>query len=116
MKKKMISLVLALVLVISLLPVLPAFAEATFYDFMVGGVSVTSDNAADVLGDGLFSYDAATNTLTVKGSKDFDVNAIVNNNPGLTIYMENDATLTSKGATTFLMFASARSPAPENWY
>ena len=102
--KSILSLLLAMVLVLSLLPVTPARAEGKSYDFMVGGVSVTSDNAADILGDGLFSYDAETNTLTVKGSKDFNVNAIVNNNAGLTICVANDATLTSSGCTTLLSF------------
>jgi len=99
-----IALVLIMVQVFSLLPVTPAQAEGKSYDFMVGGVSVTGDNAADILGDGLFSYDAETNTLTVKGSKDFSVNAVVNNNPSLTIFVANDATLTSSGCTTLLSF------------
>ena len=102
--KSILFLLLALVLVFSLLPVTPAQAEGKSYDFMVGGVSVTGDNAADILGDGLFSYDAETNTLTVKGSKDFSVNAVVNNNPSLTIFVANDATLTSSGCTTLLSF------------
>ncbi len=102
--KSILPLLLAMVLVFSLLPVTPAQAEGTKYDFMVGGIPVTSDNAADILGDGLFSYDAETNTLTVKGSKTFSTNAIVNDNDGLTIYVENDATLKTTGSNTLLSY------------
>ncbi len=37
------------------------------YPIKVCGTQVTSANASDVLGDGVFSYDAATQTLTVSG-------------------------------------------------
>ena len=44
MKKKILSLLLAFVLVLSLLPAIPALATPASYDFMVGGVSVTEIN------------------------------------------------------------------------
>lgn len=43
------------------------------YDLWVNGVHVTSDNAADVLGNAdegaTVKYDAATNTLTLDGAE-----------------------------------------------
>ena len=38
------------------------------YDLWVNNTQVTAQNAADVLGDGTVSYDAATNTLTLSGA------------------------------------------------
>ncbi|MCF2622272.1 InlB B-repeat-containing protein [Collinsella tanakaei] len=39
------------------------------YGLSVGGVDVTSENAADVLGDNTVSYDPKTQTLTLNGAK-----------------------------------------------
>lgn len=39
-----------------------------FYDLYVGGIHVNERNAADVLGDGKVSYDAATNQLSLNGA------------------------------------------------
>jgi len=39
----------------------------TFYHVNVGGCDITSQNAADVFGDGKVSYDKTTNTLTLNG-------------------------------------------------
>lgn len=38
------------------------------YGLLVGGVIVDADNAKDVFGDGTVSYDAASNTLTLKNA------------------------------------------------
>lgn len=43
-----------------------AFADE--YGVSVAGTPVTSENAADVLGDGTVSYDSATHTLTLNGT------------------------------------------------
>jgi hypothetical protein len=37
------------------------------YDLYIAGTRVTSENAADILGDNAVSYDASTNTLTISG-------------------------------------------------
>ncbi|MBQ9000686.1 MAG: hypothetical protein IJ087_02390, partial [Eggerthellaceae bacterium] len=43
--------------------------QATTYSVWVGGKQVTSANAKNVLGDGHVSYNAKTNTLTLKNAK-----------------------------------------------
>ena len=70
MKRYRIPLLLlcALALAWTLLPGVGTTARAAErYGVTVGSVAVTSDNAADVLGDGAVSYDAATNTLLLDG-------------------------------------------------
>lgn len=66
MKKTVVSLLLALCMVCTLLPV--TASAATSYNIWVGGTQVTDTNAADVLGDGTVSYDSTTNTLTLNGA------------------------------------------------
>lgn len=44
-------------------------AQATKYDVWVGGTQVTSKNAKNVLGNGTVSFNAKTNTLTLKNAK-----------------------------------------------
>lgn len=41
--------------------------DITFYHVTVGECDITSQNAADVFGDGKVSYDVTTNTLTLNG-------------------------------------------------
>ena len=43
-------------------------APSEDYHLTIGGVSVTNQNAADVLGDGKVSFDATMNTLTLDGA------------------------------------------------
>ena len=45
-----------------------AAPSVTNYDLWVGGVQVTSANAADILNDGKVSYDATTDTLTLNNT------------------------------------------------
>lgn len=45
-----------------------AVVNAETYGLNVGGVQVTSDNAADILGDGTVSYDATKNRLTLNNA------------------------------------------------
>lgn len=66
MKKRILSVLLALVMVCTLLPVTASAAEN--YDLWVGGVQVTSANASDILGDGTVSYNHGTKTLTLNGA------------------------------------------------
>lgn len=67
MRKKLLVLLLSLVLCVSLLPI-GAMAYVTEYGVFVGNTQVTSDNAADVLGNGKVSYDAGSNTLKLDGA------------------------------------------------
>lgn len=67
MRKKLLVLLLSLVLCVSLLPI-GAMAYVTEYGVFVGNTQVTSDNAADVLGNGNVSYDAGSNTLKLNGA------------------------------------------------
>lgn len=64
MKRRVLSLILALALCLGLM-CMPASAED--YSLWVGGERVTSENAADVFGDGTVSYDSVTKTLTLNG-------------------------------------------------
>lgn len=50
-------------------------AMATDYPIVVKGVTVTSSNASNVLGNGTVSYTASTNTLTLKNANIKKVNA-----------------------------------------
>lgn len=69
MKKKVLSIVLALVLCLSLLPVTAFAEEPETYGLWVGGVEVTNENADDVLGDDTVSYEHTTRTLTLNGAE-----------------------------------------------
>ncbi len=62
---------------------------------MIDGVAVTSENAADILGDGVFSYDFQTSVLTVDGdAAAADENLIIENNLApMTINVVSDSTL-----------------------
>ena len=68
MKKRILTIVLALVMVCSLLPVT---AMAASYGLSVAGVEVTSTNAQNITGVGIsgtVSYDHDTRTLTLNGA------------------------------------------------
>ena len=70
MKKRIFSILLTLALLLgtAVFTAIPASAAVHNYGIYVGGIQVNEDNAADVLGDGTVSYDAATNTLTLNGA------------------------------------------------
>ncbi len=64
MKKRLFTLLLAVVMVLSLFPALSQTAEAYgVYDLWVGGVQVDTANQNDILGDGTAWFDSSTNTL-----------------------------------------------------
>lgn len=69
MKKNVLSIVLALVLCLSLLPVTAFAEEPETYGLWIGGVEVNSENADDVLDDGTVSYEHTTRTLTLNGAE-----------------------------------------------
>ncbi|MBO5355346.1 MAG: InlB B-repeat-containing protein, partial [Clostridia bacterium] len=67
--KLIVSALVVLVTLCALLAVCTLSASAvSAYDLWVNDTQVTAQNAADVLGDGTVSYDAATNTLTLSGA------------------------------------------------
>ena len=74
-----------------------AFQE---YDLKLCSVQVNSINRSDVFLDGVFSYDPARNTLTVRGnakSLDRDMPVIQSGISDLTIKMENDSFFYAEG-------------------
>lgn len=92
------SFLLALVLAISLLPAVPVYAAG--YGLYVCWVQVTDANCKDILGDGVFSYNPSTKTLTVSGDCETTKNIINTGNyadtvDGLTIYVAKDSRLHS---------------------
>ncbi|MGI5897482.1 MAG: InlB B-repeat-containing protein [Oscillospiraceae bacterium] len=73
--RRITALMLTFCMMIGMLPNigLTAFAMESTYDIWVGGVQVTSSNAADVLGEAdgagaTVTYDADANTLTLNGA------------------------------------------------
>lgn len=67
----------------------------------IAGKKLTSSNKADILGNGVFSYDPDTRTLTVNGSYSYKtLNASLIEDGGmsaLTVNVAKDSTLTSNG-------------------
>ena len=76
------------------------FTEKTSYDLYVGGTQVGTSNMADILEDGVFSYDADNNVLSITGNYSFDHydGLIVNNLSDLTVYVATDAAIECRGA------------------
>ncbi len=98
----MLSSLLMLLMTLSVVPIEPLIANAeTKYAISLAGVRVTDENAADILGDGNFSYDNRTKTLTIKGDIERTGGnpspAIDSSIPGLTINVAKDSMLTTTG-------------------
>ena len=69
------------------------------YDLVVCGERVTLSNKGNILGDGQFSYDSGSNTLTLKNAvASTNGNCISNRIKGLAIKVEGSASLTSTGS------------------
>lgn len=83
-KRIFAALVCAVMLATSLAAT--AFA-ADSYDIWVNNVQITSDNAADVLGNGTVSYNAVTKTLTLNGAS---LNQVYNASNSAAIYADGD--------------------------
>lgn len=69
---------------------------STKYDLYVNENQVTSRNATDILGDGIFSYDEATSTLTIAGDCSSNLEYPIIYNKGvedLTINVAKESTL-----------------------
>ena len=71
------------------------------FDLYIKGVRVSTRNAADVLGDGLFSYDPSARVLTVRGdsSTDSGTSIVSSDLSSLTIRAERDCVLYSEDAS-----------------
>ena len=66
--KLLLSAAAACTMAFSALPAIEADAANDTYDLWIAGTEVTSANRFDILGDGVFRYDAETDTLHVSGS------------------------------------------------
>ena len=86
---------------------MPASAN---YDIYVDGVTVWDKNQDDILGNGIFSYDIATKTLTVTKNYTLSDQIVKSSVNGLTIKTDNPVMLgkstasqamTLNGNTTF---------------
>ena len=97
-KRKFLSILLTLCMVSVMIPT-AAFA-AEDYRIDVNNVRITDENADDVLNDGTVSYDAQTNTLSLKGaaiSGDFSGSAAIQSSKdNLTIMLEGENTISSQ--------------------
>ena len=77
---------------------------ATAYDLYVAGTTVTSVNHNDILGNGIFSYDNDTKTLTINGDYTYtDGNHVVESYvDGLTINVAGNSTIVSSSNSTMI--------------
>ncbi len=66
MKRKVMCFVLSLLLVLTAFPFAASAAES--YGIVVEGTEITSENAADVFGDGTVSFNPENGTLTLNGA------------------------------------------------
>ncbi|MCR4805591.1 MAG: hypothetical protein K5981_08050, partial [Clostridia bacterium] len=74
--------------------------EPQKYNLRIAGTQVDTRNAADVLGDGAFSFDAATNVLTVKGDCECAEGSVIYSQiMDLTVFAKTDATLRTWNGT-----------------
>lgn len=83
-------------------PVRELTIEPEKYSLSIAGTTVDTRNAADILGNGCFAYDADTNVLTVSGSCIHKGSLVIHNRiGGLTVYVAENAFL--YGSTTTVM-------------
>ena len=99
-KTKAFSFITAFLMVFAFFTLLPegtltANAQTQTYELKLFGTQVTSDNAKDILGDGAASYDAASNTLTIKKDITKTDYILKNEIKGLTIKTTKALTLKS---------------------
>ena len=95
--KKLLSILLALVMVLSMFPVLSASAGWT-KNIYVCGVQLKDTNRDDILGDGRFSYNDYEKTLYVKGDVvGYEGDIIVSDSQNLKIQPVGKRTLSCTG-------------------
>ena len=86
-----------------------AAANATDYDLIIDGTTVTSSNAEDVKGDGIFKYDATHNSLLIKGSYTSKTSRMIESNIyKLNITFLGDVVLTCNNGPVFLLKKETR--------
>ena len=95
-----LSAMLMLLMTFTTVPI-EAFAEddennIVMYGLRIAGVRVTEENASDILGNKVFSYDNSTKTLTVNGDYNYDgtLGIIQTIGSELNIYVASDSHLT----------------------
>ena len=71
--------------------------SATPYPLEIAGVTVTDVNQADILHDGVFSYDPGTKTLTIAGDCTYDGWIVNSEIEDLVINVKKSSTLTQQG-------------------
>ena len=76
-----------------------AMMNAETYGLSVGGVQVTSDNAADIFGDGTVSYDASLAELTLNNA---DIRVDYNEINKGAIVSAGDLTIVVKGQNNYI--------------
>ena len=77
---------------------------ATAYDLWIAEKAVNSVNCKDILGDGVFAYDAASNTLTIKGNHTYtgDDYLVISTIADLTINVAGNSMLVSAADQTII--------------
>ena len=77
---------------------------ATAYDLWIAEKAVNSVNCKDILGDGVFAYDAASNTLTIKGNHTYtgDDYLVISTIADLTINVAGNSMLVSAADNTII--------------
>ena len=82
-------------------PNMPGYltSASCLFNMSIAGTEVKRENRKDILGDGKFSYDPMTKTLTVKGDYRYDSNERIIRSSifGLTINVAQDVVLENKG-------------------
>jgi hypothetical protein len=98
--KCMVTAMLMLIMTLTFMQPKPVKAVAAEeYPLYLCGTKVTGENAGDIMGDGNFSYDNETKTLTIRGDLECKTKmpTVLLLNDGiedLTIYVEKDSALT----------------------
>lgn len=113
MKKRTISLLICIVMVLSLMPTVAFADDPASYDIQVNGEAVTSANAENVLGDGKVSYELATDKLSINNF-DGDLNIIGNDTVDIeitgTTTMAVNGALSITGAHNVTVNSNASAP------
>lgn len=108
MKKRMLSIIMALILCQSFLPTAALAAESeNAHDIWVGGVQITDANVGNVLGDGTVSYDAESNTLSLEDA-DLSAGYEYEENCVACIYAAGDLSIVLEGASGIVAADAAK--------
>lgn len=102
MKKRLLSGLLLLAMLLTLLPTMALADDVVDYYIDVNGIDVTSENCTDVLKDGIVSYDPKTKTLTLKNA---DLSSIWAHGVDLTLKLVGTNTVSMNGESEGLIIA-----------